>query len=212
MLARVGLQPEDEPVNRDTRRGPTRPARGSLEVRIPVLEDFPAMLAIANWAIRHTTANFKIEPEPLDHLVERWRNAGEIHPWFVAARVGTVIGFAHASSFRGCCDLAFTAEVSVYVDPDHQRTGVARALYEHLIPTLAAQGYRSVVASITVPNPASERLHRAFGFREVGRLGKVGWKFDSWHDVSNWQLVLREDDRAPAPIKTVSQALLLTAD
>jgi phosphinothricin acetyltransferase len=212
MLARNGLQPEDETVNRTTRGGTNRPARGSLEVRIPVIEDFPAMLAIANWAIRHTIANFRCEPEPLDHLVERWSDSGEFLPWFVAARDGAVIGFAHASSFRGCCDLAYTAEVSVYVDPDHQRTGVARALYEHLIPTLAAQGYRSVVAAIAVPNPASERLHRAFGFREVGRLDKVGWKFDSWHDVASWQLVLKEDDRAPAAIKTVSQALLLAPD
>jgi acetylornithine deacetylase/succinyl-diaminopimelate desuccinylase-like protein len=109
-------------------------------------------------------------------------------------------------------DLEFTVEVSVYVDPDHQGAGVARALYEHLIPTLAAQGFRSVVAAITVPNPACERLHRAFGFREVGLLSRVGWKFDRWHDVSNWQRALRVDDRAPGAIKTVSRALMLATE
>ena len=48
------------------------------------------------------------------------------------------------------------------------------------------------MAAIALPNPASVRLHEAFGFRETGILRRVGWKFGAWHDVACWQLVLGE--------------------
>jgi L-amino acid N-acyltransferase YncA len=33
------------------------------------------------------------------------------------------------------------------------------------------------------PNDASNRLHRAMGFAEVGTFEAAGWKFGRWHDV-----------------------------
>ena len=80
-----------------------------------------------------------------------------------------------------------STEITVYVHPDHQGHGVARALYRRLIPTLEAQGYRSLLAGITIPNPPSVRLHESFGFRRVACLERVGWKFDRWHDVGYWE-------------------------
>jgi phosphinothricin acetyltransferase len=70
------------------------------------------------------------------------------------------------------------------------------------MPTLAAHGFKSAVAVIALPNRASEHLHEAFGFRRVGMLRGVGWKFDRWHDVGFWQRLLREGDSPPAPLKT----------
>ena len=60
-------------------------------------------------------------------------------------------------------------------------------------------GYVSLLAGITVPNEASERLHGSFGFREVGRFERVGWKFGRWHDVAYWEVQLVEDPAAGPP-------------
>ena len=117
-----------------------------------------------------------------------------------------------ATPFKGCCGYAFTAEVSVYVDPDHFGKGVGKILYIRLIPILTAQGYRTAIAVIAIPNPVSERLHEGFGFQKIGVLARVGWKFDQWHDVAYWQLVLRDDDGPPQPIKTVAAAVSLTME
>ena len=60
------------------------------------------------------------------------------------------------------------------------------------------------MAAIALPNPASIRLHQAFGFTEAGVLRGVGWKFDAWHDVAYWQLVLGES-APPAGIRPVDE-------
>lgn len=177
----------------------------TVNVRRPSYRDFPAILEISNWAIRHTAANFSVEPETLDHWVTAWTDTGDRFPWFVAEADGVVIGFAMASPFKGRCAYAFTAEVSVYVAPKQQGKGVGEALYRRLVPTLKAQGYRTLLAVIAVPNPASERLHERFGFQRVGTLERVGWKLGRWHDVVYWQCILRDGDDEPAPLKTVDE-------
>jgi phosphinothricin acetyltransferase len=179
----------------------------ALQVRRPIREDLPALREIYNWAIGHTAALFKTEPETHDDWIRRWDGRCEKFPWFVAEWDGAVVGFAIAAPFLGSCGCPFAAEVSVYVGPDHQGVGVGKALYGQLIPTLAAQGYRTAVAVTALPNPASERLHEEFGFRRVGLLTRVGWKFDRWHDVGHWQLMLGDNDGTPHPIKPVAEVL-----
>jgi len=181
-------------------------------VRRPYLKDFPAILDISNWATCHTLSSFRIEPETLEHWVHLWQGKRETYPWYVAEIDGAVVGFAMASPYRDRCGFASTAEVTVYVAPDRLGEGIGRKLYEHLVPTLAAQGFRSLIASITVPNPLSERLHLAFGFRKVGVLERVGWKFRQWHDVAIWQLALRRDEGPPETIRPLVDAVSSTAN
>jgi phosphinothricin acetyltransferase len=184
----------------------------AVTVRRPFLKDFPAILEISNWATCHTAANFKMEPETLEHWVSLWNGQSETFPWFVAELEGAVVGFAMANSFNNRCGFAYTAEVSVYLEPNHVSSGIGTALYTRLIPTLRAQGFRTLIAAIAIPNPASERLHLRFGFRQVGLLRGVGWKFDRWHDVAYWQLALREDDAVPDRLRTVREAAALLSD
>ncbi|MCP4248627.1 MAG: N-acetyltransferase [bacterium] len=185
----------------------TRPdAASELAVRRPDLTDFPTILEISNWATCHTAANFNTEPETLEHWVGLWQGKAQRYPWFVAERNGSVVGFAMASPFAGRCGFAYTAEVSVYVHPKHVREGVGQALYGELIPTLRVQGFHTLLADITIPNPASERLHEKHGFEKVGLLRQVGWKLGRWHDVGQWQCILDAGAGPPEAIKTVPMA------
>ena len=51
----------------------------------------------------------------------------------------------------------------------------------------------TAIAVVAQPNPASDALHRACGYREVGVLREVGRKFDRWVDVRWWQKDLASD-------------------
>ena len=75
-------------------------ASNRLGIRRPCLNDFPAIVAIANWAICHTAANFKHEPDTLEHWVDVWKANQERYPWLVAERDGAALGFAMASPFH----------------------------------------------------------------------------------------------------------------
>jgi phosphinothricin acetyltransferase len=178
-----------------------------LRVRRPFLKDFPAILEISNWATCHTAANFKTEPDSLERWEDLWRGKAETFPWLVAETDDTVIGFAMTSPFHGRCGCTFAVEVSVYVHPDHLGKRVGSALYGHLIPTLETQGFRTVIAVIAIPNPASERLHEAYGFRRVGLIARAGWKFGRWHDLAYWQLMLgdRDDHEEPHCVRNLHE-------
>ena len=175
------------------------------EIRLATFDDLPGILQISNWAALNTAANFAVEPETLESWQDDWHETHEMFPWYVAVDETTkVVGFAKASPWKGRCAYLWTAETTVYVRPDRHGEGIGKALYRRLIDTLRAQGYHTLLGGITVPNPASVRLHESLGFRRVAMLERVGWKFGRWHDVGYWELRLRDGEAVPESITPVS--------
>ena len=54
------------------------------EIRLARHDDLSVILAISNWAAKHTAANFSVEPETLESWRQDWRDTHEMYPWFVA--------------------------------------------------------------------------------------------------------------------------------
>ena len=52
-----------------------------------------------------------------------------------------------------------------------------------LIDACAAAGFRQMIGYIDAANRASLALHEAFGFRQVGYLPSIGFKFGHWTDT-----------------------------
>jgi phosphinothricin acetyltransferase len=178
-----------------------------MRIRRAEPDDLPAVLGISNWAAEHTPANFAVEPETLETWRESHEATHETHPWLVADDDGVVVGFAKASPWKGRCAYAYAVEVTVYVHPDHHRRGLGTALYARLFPVLRRQGYRVALGGITLPNPASVRLHEAFGLRCTAVFKRIGWKFGRWHDVGYWEGLLQESDEPPTAIRPVTDAM-----
>lgn len=178
-----------------------------MRIRLAQPIDIPAILAISNWAAINTPANFAVEPETLESWRQSFEQTSAKFPWLVADEADSsaqVIGFAKASPHKSRCAYAWSAEISVYIHPQHHGKRVGSALYGRLIPILKEQGFVTLLAGITLPNPASEKLHAAVGFKHVGTFYKVGWKFDRWHDVGYYELVLRDGNGPPpASIRSV---------
>lgn len=181
-------------------------ATTTCRVRAAVEADVPAILAIANRAAAETPANFAVRPESLEQWLDAFRRESARYPWLVAAPdEGAVAGFAKASPHRGRCAYDWSAEVTVYLDPAHQRRGLGTALYARLFGLLEAQGYRTLIAGITIPNPASEALHARFGFTRAGVFERIGWKFGRWHDVAYWTRHLGDPSAPPGEIRAVAE-------
>ena len=174
-----------------------------MNVRLARPDDLPAILEISNWAAVNTAANFATEPEPLESWQRDWQETNNRFPWFVAAEeTGTIRGFAKATPWKGRCAYAWSAEVTVYAHFQNHGRGIGRALYGRLIPTLETQGYRTLLAGITLPNPASVKLHESFCFKQVAAFERVGFKFDAWHTVGYWEVVFG-DASPPLQIRSV---------
>jgi phosphinothricin acetyltransferase len=136
--------------------------------------------------------SFELEPPSVEEFSQRILSAQSKWAWLVAEQAGRVGGYAYASSFRQRAAYQWSIEVSAYLDPAFRGRGIGRVLYERLLAIMVVKGYCTAYAGITLPNDASVRFHQALGFTEIGSFRRAGWKFGAWHDVSWWQLPLRD--------------------
>ena len=162
----------------------------SAIVRLATEGDVPAILDIYNEAILHSTATFDIEPHNLEERLQWFRETKHPHCVIVAEVEGGVVGWGCLSSFRARAAYRFTTEDSVYIHKDYRGQGIGVLLLGDLIERAKKGGFHSVMASVTEGNPASEALHKRFGFVAAGRDREVGYKFERWLDVISTQLML----------------------
>lgn len=168
-------------------------------IRLVRTTDIERMLAIYAPLVRDTIISFELEPPTLAELRHRIESSWRQFPWLACERDGRILGYAYATKHRSRPAYQWCAECSVYVHEDARSRGVGRAVYTSLFAVLKLQGFYNVYAGIALPNPASIALHKACGFTDVGVYRRAGHKLGAWHDVSWWQLRLRDLPQAPAP-------------
>jgi L-amino acid N-acyltransferase YncA len=162
--------------------------------------DFVAIAALTNHYITTTTIHFGYEPVTAAELARQHDEHAALYPWLVADAAGVVVGYAKAGGFRSRPAYRWCTETGIYLQPAHCGRGLGRQLYARLLAVLRAQGFHAAIGGIALPNPASVRLHEALGFRQVGVVARAGRKFERWHDLGFWQLLLRPADHAPTPL------------
>ena len=114
---------------------------------------------------------------------ERW-DAAHLRACRLVALAGErVAGWAALSPVSARKVYAGVAEVSVYVAAEFRGQGVGRALLAALVQASEAEGIWTLQAGIFPENVASVRLHKACGFREVGRRERVGKLRGRWRDT-----------------------------
>jgi acyl-coenzyme A synthetase/AMP-(fatty) acid ligase/L-amino acid N-acyltransferase YncA/acyl carrier protein len=196
-LSAAVLELRDTPAIDD----PQQP-RGVL-VRPARERDLTDVCALVNHYVAHTSFNFRTEPHELEEWIADWSATSARYPWLTAHLDGALVGIAYAAPWKGRAAYDWCAEVTVYVAHDRRRVGVGRALYRRLLPILDAQGYRTQLAAIALPNAPSVALHETCGFRHRGTLDGVGYKQGSWLDVGFWQRGEPRRGAAPGPLGAV---------
>ncbi len=96
---------------------------------------------------------------------------------------GEISGWAALSNVSERLVYAGVAEVSIYIDPDHQRQGIGDTLMKALIEESENHGIWTLQADIFPENEYSLKLHMNNGFRLVGTREKIGKMDDKWRDV-----------------------------
>ncbi len=162
----------------------------AFAIRPAALGDAAAVAAIYNDAVEKTTATFDTQPRSLE-AQEKWlRDHGQRWPVLVAEQAGEVAGWASLSRWSERCAYDDTAEDSVYIAQAARGRGLGKALLDALLQAGRRSGFHTVLARIADGNPASVRLHESFGFKTIGVMKEVGFKFGRRIDVSILQLML----------------------
>lgn len=185
----------------------------SATIRRARRDDGVPIAALLTDEIERGVAHFGTEPETEGTVLDRLERDHETYPWLVAEdRDGAFLGFASASAWNPRGAYAWCAEVSVYLTPRACGRGIGRALYGRLFAILEAQGYRSIVAAASMPNDASDRLHRSMGMRVAGEHERIGRKFGRWIDVRYYQKLVGDPGAEPGAIAPVGETIARLRD
>ena len=160
-----------------------------ITIRPAGAHDVPAIQRIYNREVLEGVATLDEWPWT-DGRRRAWLETYRDEMVIVAQGEEAVVGFAHFTPMQKF-GFRFTREVTVYVDPDHHRSGVGRQLVEALIAGAHERDLHVLIARITRGNDASVALFESLGFKQTGLRSEFGYKFGRWTDVIEMQLTLQ---------------------
>jgi phosphinothricin acetyltransferase len=145
--------------------------------------DIPDMREIYNHYVANSTVTFDEDALTLAEMRSKYKHVVDLaYPWLVAVSPGgNVLGYAYVTPWKPKAAYRFTVENSIYLGPASTGKGLGSALMKELLARSKAAGIKEVVAVIADRGAeASIALHTRFGFKEIGHMGKVGFKFGRW--------------------------------
>jgi phosphinothricin acetyltransferase len=143
-------------------------------VRDAVEADLPAIVNIYNATVPTRMVTAELEPTTVEARLPWLReHSPDQHPFWVMECDGTVAGWLSFKQFLPRCAYRGTAEISVYVDENFRRRGVARRLLEKAIAQAPSLGITAIVGLIFGHNEPSLKLFERHGFERWGLLPRI---------------------------------------
>ncbi len=155
----------------------------SYVLRDAVPADLPAIREIYNHYVLNSTVTFDETPMTLAALRKKFAKVTELGmPFVVAVNPSEqILGYAYVYPWKERAAYRFTVENSIYLGPASTGKGLGQALLAELIDRSRTAGIKEIIAVIADRGAdASIAVHRKFGFKEIGHMGRVGFKFDRW--------------------------------
>jgi L-amino acid N-acyltransferase YncA len=146
--------------------------------------DVPAIVGIYNAAIATRAATAQLEPitfEDGEDWLKQHSHTG--YPFWIAEINERVAAWLSCKPFLPRCAYRGTVELSVYVDQDFRRRGVARMLLEQAIARAPSFGISAMVGLIFAHNESSLQLFERLGFTRWGLLPQIARVDDLERDL-----------------------------
>ena len=154
-------------------------------IRPAGVADVPAILAIYNEVIAHSSAVYALEPFTLaDRQAWFAERQARGFPVLVAADGDDVLGFSSFADWRGATNAyRFTIEHSVHVRADRRGQGLGRSLVQALFQPARALGKHVMLGAVDADNAGSIAFHEKLGFERAAHFRETGHKFGRWLDL-----------------------------
>ena len=152
-------------------------------IREAAERDIPDMREIYNHYVANSTVTFDEDRLTLSEMRKKFRHVQQLNfPWLLAESPrGIVLGYAYVYPWKPKAAYRYTVEDSIYLGPASTGKGLGRALLTELLDRSKAAGIKEVLAVIADKGAEpSIELHKKLGFKEIGHMGKVGFKFGRW--------------------------------
>ncbi len=160
-------------------------------IRPARFEDIPAMTSIYNYVIKHNAATFDIDPKNLESRTKWFYSHGKNNPLIVVEEEGKVFGYAGLSPFGADDGYDRSVKLCIYLHSEKRGEGLGKELMQAILDLATSNpNIHTVVSEITSTNEGSKRLHEIFGFTYIGTIKECGYKFDEYHDMDFYQLMV----------------------
>jgi len=168
---------------RHLRKAETPEAPFEYAIRPAGPADLLAVREIYNYYVANSTVTFDEDAMTLREWKTKFAQLQKLGLPFLVAEspTGQLLGIALVAPWKSKRAYRYTVEDSIYLGPAASGKGLGRALLGALIDASRAAGLKEMLAVIADQGAdASIALHEKFGFTEIGRMGRVGFKFDRW--------------------------------
>ncbi|WP_350347176.1 N-acetyltransferase family protein [Agromyces sp. G08B096] len=152
-------------------------------IRDARVADLPAVREIYNHYVANSTVTFDEDAMTLREWKQKFAHLEKLGMPFLVAESprGQLLGYALVAPWKPKRAYRYTVENSIYLGPAASGKGLGTVLLAELIARSKQAGLKEMIAVIADQGAdASLALHEKFGFTEIGRMGKVGFKFDRW--------------------------------
>ncbi|KAH8804400.1 acyl-CoA N-acyltransferase [Xylogone sp. PMI_703] len=173
-------------------------------------QDVPSIAAIINYYILNTVITFTTEPETESGLRAKFLQLTQEnnfpflvathHPLSIDDVSSEVIGIIYITPWRPQkAAYQYTGEMTLLVHHEHKYKGVGSALLQALLAAIERTFLKELLAVMAVDEGGRDGglglrdFYVRSGFREIGRMERVGRKFDRWIDVIMLQMHVNED-------------------
>ena len=162
-----------------------------IQIRTVQPDDVVEITAIYNTYIVDSIITFETEKVTATDILQRIQKVTQLYDWLVLIENGMLVGYAYYTSFRERKAYEHTVESTIYLKSGSSGKGMGSDLYTALLERIKNRGFREVMGVIALPNPESTRFHEKLGFKNMGVLKNVGFKFDTYLDVAFYQKTLK---------------------
>ena len=164
---------------------PEAPGEPAFEytVRAATDADLPSVREIYNHYVLNSSITFDEKPLSLLALKRKFATGERLGMPFLVAESprGEILGIAWVYPWQGNTSQRRSVELSIYLGPAATGKGLGKVLLERLLADAKDAGIRDVIVVIADRGAdASIQLHRNLGFKETGRMGRVGFKYGRW--------------------------------
>jgi len=148
-------------------------------------EDAQQVAAIYNQGINERCATFNTAHVDADEILEKISASKDRFPFLVATpkNSNNIAGWISISPYSARTCYAGIGEVSVYIQKNHRRQGIAETLMKTAFKAAEQQGYWKLMARIFTFNQPSRALFKKQGYTEIGVHKKHGKLEGKWLDV-----------------------------
>ena len=165
------------------RKKPEPEAPFLYSIRDAVPADLPHIREIYNYYVANSVVTFDEDKMSLAKWKAKYAHLQKLGMPFIVAESPNhvILGYALVSPWKEKRAYRYTVENSIYLGPASTGKGLGKVLLGELITRSKAAGVKEIIAVIADKGAdGSIKIHKDFGFKDVGHMGKVGFKFGRW--------------------------------